>query len=314
MFRLVAAVAAAPWFISRVMRSSRRIQLEGKVVVITGARGLGFEMAQLVSRLGAKVCLLARDSNELERACDRLRGEAIGIHCDVRDAASCEKAIESCIAHFGGVDALINNAGIMQDGPMEHMKTKDYEDALATHFWGPLHMINAVLPHMRARKAGRIVNIASVGGLVGIPHMAPYVASKHALVGLSDALRAELSKDGICVTTVSPGLIATGSYLHAEFKGQQEDEAAIFSFVSASRLTAMNPEWAALRIIDAMRYGDPALVLSWSAKLAAIADAVAPGLTAEIMALVAKALPGPTVAKEGDAAKKGKDVLHVAAG
>ena len=115
---------------------------------------------------------------------------------------------------------LINNAGVIQVGPIEHMTIADFEEAMAVHFRGPLYTMSATIPYMRRQGGGRIVNIASIGGLVAVPHLAPYSASKFALVGLSDALRAELAKNNIQITTVSPGLIRTGSAPNALFKGR----------------------------------------------------------------------------------------------
>ena len=92
---------------------------------------------------------------------------------------------------------LVNNAGVIQVGPIEVMTHEDFELAMKAHFWGPLNTILAVLPSMRQRRQGRIVNICSIGGKVSVPHLVPYSASKFALVGLSKGLRAELMKDGI---------------------------------------------------------------------------------------------------------------------
>ena len=88
---------------------------------------------------------------------------------------------------------LVNNAGIIQVGPLEHMTIDDFEEAMATHFWGPLFTILAALPHMRGRGGRRIVNISSIGGKIAVPHLLPYTASKFALTGLSEGLRAELA-------------------------------------------------------------------------------------------------------------------------
>ena len=98
---------------------------------------------------------------------------------------------------------LINNAGVIQVGPLEHMEHEDFENAMATHFWGPLHLMLELIPSMRRRGFGRIVNISSIGGRIAVPHLAPYSASKFALTGLSDAVRAELAPHGIRVTTVA---------------------------------------------------------------------------------------------------------------
>src|SRR5918912_3423887 len=129
------------------------------------------------------------------------------------------------------------------------MTLEDFEQAMAVHFWGPLYATLAVLPQMRARRDGRIVNISSIGGKVSVPHLVPYSASKFALAGLSDGLRAELSKENVIVTTVCPGLMRTGSPRNATFKGKHRDEYAWFSISDALPLTSMSAERAARQII-----------------------------------------------------------------
>src|SRR5205085_3677519 len=125
---------------------------------------------------------------------------------------------------------------------------------------------------MKQRRGGRIVNIASIGGLVAIPHLAPYVASKFAVVGLSDAIRAEVRKDGIRVTTVCPGLMRTGSSLHAMMKGRHEQEFAWFGTISAMPLIAINADRAARKIVEACRYGVPHLTITPQARAMAVVD------------------------------------------
>lgn len=206
-------------------RMHRRVSFLDRVVVITGgSRGLGLEMARRLANEGARLALLARNAPELELARQELvsRAEIVVIPCDVGVRAEVEGAIEQVLRRYGRIDVLINNAGIIQIGPVEHMRVEDFENAMDVHFWGPLYAMMAVLPVMKRQGGGRIVNISSIGGEVAVPHMAPYAASKFALVGLSDAYRAELAKDGIMVTTVSPGLMRTGSYYHANFKGQNQ--------------------------------------------------------------------------------------------
>ncbi len=146
---------------------------------------------------------------------------------------SCDRRSRSSSHHFGRIDMLVNNAGVMHVGPLEHMAYGDYHQAMNVHFWGALHCTEAVLPYMRRRRSGRIVNIASIGGLIAVPHLAPYSASKFALVGYSDAVRAEVAKDGIRVTTVCPGLMRTGSAVNALVKGRHEAEFAWFGTLSS---------------------------------------------------------------------------------
>jgi NAD(P)-dependent dehydrogenase (short-subunit alcohol dehydrogenase family) len=140
------------------------------------------------------------------------------VPCDVGDPAQVAELVAMVEQHFGWLDTLVNNAGVIQVGPAEHMTPEDYEAAFRAHLLGPLHVTDAVLPGMRDRGAGRVVNVCSIAGLVPVPHMLPYTASKFALAGWSDGLRAELAGSGISVTTVCPAPIRMGSPRHAEFK------------------------------------------------------------------------------------------------
>jgi NAD(P)-dependent dehydrogenase (short-subunit alcohol dehydrogenase family) len=137
-----------------------------------------------------------------------MRGaEVLAFPSDVRDRRQAQSAVARAIARYGRIDVLINNAGVIQSGPVEHLEVEDFEQAMAVHLWGPLYTMLAAIPHMRRQGGGRIVNIASIGGKVAVPHLLPYCTSKFALVGLSDGMRAELAKDNIRVTTVCPGLM-----------------------------------------------------------------------------------------------------------
>jgi short-subunit dehydrogenase len=189
---------------------------------------------------------------------------------------------------------LINNAGIIQVGPLEHMTYADFHMAMNAHFWGALHCTEAVLPHMRRRRAGRIVNIASIGGLVAVPHLAPYTASKFALVGYSDAVRAEVAKDGIRVTTVCPGLMRTGSAtMSALMKGRHEAEFAWFAALSSMPLVTIDARRAARKIVEAGRRGVPHLTITPQARLAAVVERLMPNTFARVMMMANRALPGP---------------------
>jgi short-subunit dehydrogenase len=148
------------------------------------------------------------------------------------------------------------------------------------------------------------VNISSVAGKIGVPHLAPYCASKFALTGLSEAVRGELGKDNILVTTVCPGLMRTGSPFNAWFKGRHRDEFTWFAISDSLPLATIDGTRAARQIIDACRYGDAELVITWPAKLAVIANAVFPEAIALGMSLANHLLPGPTN-ESGDQARSG---------
>jgi short-subunit dehydrogenase len=253
-------------------------------------------MARALATEGAQLVLLARNLDELRSAEVDLasRGaQVVTIRCDVRQHDQVESALRTALHQFGQIDVLINNAGVIQVGPLEHMTCADFDDAMAVHFFGPLFTILAVLPHMRQRGEGRIVNIASIGGRIGVPHLAPYCASKSALVGLSDSLRAELRRDGIYVTTVLPGLMRTGSPPNAQFKGRHKQEYAWFAISDALPVLSMKAERAAAQIIEACRRGAARLTIGLHTKVAIAGHELLPGLAAQVTAAVNALLPRP---------------------
>jgi len=196
-------------------------------------------------------------------------------------------------AHFGPVDVLINNAGIIAVGPLETMTRADFEEAMNINFWGAVNAVEAVLPRMRERRDGRIVNISSIGGKVSVPHLLPYSASKFALTGYSHGLRAELARHGIVVTTICPGLMRTGSPPNAMFKGQHRKEYAWFSISDSLPLLTLSAEEAARQVLDACRHGLAEKILSLPAQLAVKFHALFPEVAADLLSLVSYLLPGP---------------------
>lgn len=283
---------------ARTVQWWREYDFRNKVVLVTGgSRGLGLVMARQLLQQGARVAVSARDQAELERARSDLAqhpGRVLTVSCDISDRQQVQAMVHDVQRHFGRIDVLINNAGTIQVGPVELMTLEDYEAAMNVHFWGPLYAISAVLPAMRQRREGRIVNISSIGGKVSVPHLLPYSASKFALVGLSEGLRAELAKDGIVVTTVCPGLMRTGSPRNAFFKGQHRAEYTWFSISDALPLVSQSAERAARRTIAACRRGEAEVVLSLPAKLATLVHDLFPGWTADILGLAnTLLLPGP---------------------
>jgi NAD(P)-dependent dehydrogenase (short-subunit alcohol dehydrogenase family) len=279
------------------MAAKRRYDFRGRTVVITGgSRGLGLVLGRQLADEGARLAICARHQEALDRAARELRNRgATVVHsvCDVTDADAVREFLAHVRSELGAVDVLINNAGAIQVGPVETMTTQDFEQAMAVHFAGPLATMDAVIPDMRRRRQGRIVNISSIGGLVAVPHLLPYCASKFALTGLSQGLRAELAKEGILVTTVCPGLMRTGSHRRALFSGQHRLEYAWFSHGASAPLLAMAAERAARQILRACRYGRAQATLSLPGKLAALFDALAPELKSDLAAVVAGLLPGP---------------------
>jgi NAD(P)-dependent dehydrogenase (short-subunit alcohol dehydrogenase family) len=272
-----------------VFRRWREYDLRDKIILITGgSRGLGLVLAHQLLQQGAYVGIVARDALELERARIYLGPDServFPVVCDIADREQVEAMVHTVLRSFGQINVLINNAGVIQVGPAELMTLEDYEEAMNVHFWGPLYAVSAVLPGMRQRREGRLVNIASIGGKISVPHLLPYNASKFALVGLSEGLRAELAKDGIVVTTVCPGLMRTGSPRHAFFKGQHRAEYTWFSISDALPLVSQSAERAACQIIRACKRGDAEVVLSLPAKLASLVHGIFPGQTADTLGL-----------------------------
>jgi len=292
----------------RALRRQEDWDFAGRTALITGgSRGLGLLIARELADAGARLAIVARDETELERARRDLTGrgaEVLVIAADVSDEAQVRHAVQHTVERFGRLDMLVNNAGIIQVGPFEHMALSDFQQAMDVHFWAPLHAIRAAIPHMRRQGGGRIVNISSIGGKVAVPHLTPYSASKFALSGLSDGVRAELAKDHIRVTSVYPGLMRTGSQLNALFKGRQREEFTAFALVGALPIASMDGERAARQIVEACRAGTPELTVSTQARTLVIMNALFPNLLAPLFALVARFLPAPT-GREGDEAKSG---------
>ena len=301
------AIIAIVWGLVR-WTQTKRFEIRDKVFLITGgSRGLGLVIAREVCDQCGKVALLARDMEELTRAEDDLierRGEVLAIACDLRERAHIEAAVRRTIEYFGRIDVLINNAGVIQVGPLGHMNRTDFQQSLALHFWAPYELTMQVVPHMRKQGGGRIVNISSIGGKVAVPHLAAYSAGKFALTGFSDAVRTELAGDNIHVTTVAPGLMRTGSHMNAQFKGDHDAEFAWFSTANGMPLISINAERAARKIVAACRRGQSSLILTFAARVMIAGNALAPNLSAVIMKMVAKVLP-QRVAASGDELRTG---------
>jgi NAD(P)-dependent dehydrogenase (short-subunit alcohol dehydrogenase family) len=282
------AVAIGGALLARGMRALRRMDFRDRVVVITGgSRGLGLLIARQLADEGAIITIAARNQDELKRAHSELSGRGARVHisvCDVGIRGQAEQLIHDTLQRDGRIDLLINNAGVMKVGPLDHMHHADFEEAMAVHFWGPLHTTLAAVPAMRRQGGGRIVNISSIGGKIGVPHLIPYCASKFALTGFSDSVRSELAKDQIFVTTVCPGMMRTGSPFNAWFKGHHRAEFTWFVIADSIPVASIDGRRAAWQVVDAARHGDAELVITFPARLAVIANAVLPEAVAFMMA------------------------------
>jgi NAD(P)-dependent dehydrogenase (short-subunit alcohol dehydrogenase family) len=315
-FAAAAAVGAIGAAAATMWRRWPGESLEGQVALVTGgSRGLGYLMARRLLQEGCDVVICGRDEATLERAARRLERESdvlapatglppviVGWRCDVRDAQAVGALVDRIMARFGRIDIVVNNAGVVQVGPLQTMELEDFRTTMDTDYWGAVYTTLAVLPHMRAVGAGRIVNITSIASDVAVPHLLPYVGAKYAKLGFSDGLRAEVAADGIAVTTVVPGLMRTGSPVHVDFHGQPEKEYAWFTLGSILPLSAMSADRAAARIVRAMRRRQARVTLSWQARTLRLVSALAPAATVRGLSAINRLLPGPNGGSDRDAA------------
>lgn len=303
---LIGGVLAGTMVVRQLYRQYKKIDVPGRVVLITGgSRGLGIIMARQLAREGARVVICAREQDNLvdsSHELSSLTDEFLAISCDISNKKEVEEMFTEIRNKFGEVEILINNAGIIQVGPMEEMTQEDYIDSLKVHYWGPYNVINEVLPSMVDKGWGRIVNIVSINGKISFPHLLPYTVGKHALAGYSEGISTELAKDGVRVTSVYPGLMRTGSPRNVSVKGKHEEEYAWFKISDSLPLLSMNAKQAARKIIDAMKRGDRSLTLGMPTRLALAMEGIFPGINLGIFELANKLLPKPEYNTEG---KKG---------
>ena len=227
--------------------------------------------------------------------------------CDITEPSSMGTVVETAQQTLGPIDVLVNNAGIMAVAPLLNQSERHFEDAMDTNFYGAMHTTFAILPGMLDRREGSIVNIASIGGLVAVPHMLPYTASKFALVGFSRGLHVEMKAAGVNVLTVCPWLMRTGSHLHAKVGGKKAAEYGWFSLGATLPFVAIPAQIAARQIVEATANGKSELLISAWASIAAKIAANAPTWTAAFLSLVNNALPSARPLS-GDAQVEGQDI------
>ena len=278
--------------------ASRR--LEGKVVLITGgSRGLGLALAEEFGRRGARLVLTARDPHELERARTLLirrnavrdENDVLVIAADLRDIGQAEQMLQRATERFGDVDVLVNNAGIITVGPVENQTAEEFHEVMDANFFTGVHCSLAMLPHMLRRRNGTIVNIASIGGKIPVPHLLPYTASKFAAVGFSQGLNAELRSKGIHVLTVCPGLMRTGSHLQAQFTGDAAREYRWFSLSANLPGASTSAAAAARRIVRAVLLRESEIAITLQAIIASRSASLAPEVMLQAMSLANRLLP-----------------------
>lgn len=310
----VAAASVACVLDLKRRRNRNRRRKEDRVVLVTGSsRGLGFAIAERFAREGNRLVLTARKSDELVAARDRLlkrrailsEEDVLLVPADLTDQSQARNLVEHTIRHFGRIDVLVNNAGIIEVGPVEDQPIQAYRDAMETNFFAGLYVIQAALPFMLQRnrlKPAAIVNIGSIGGKVAVPHMLPYTASKFALVGFSEGLHAELRHKGVRVTTVCPGLMRTGGHVHAKFVGDQRKEERWFNLAATTPVVAASVKHAANSIYHAVAKGRAEITITPQAWLAARAVGIAPEAVQNLASLANEFLLPSPIAAERSAA------------
>lgn len=296
------ACAGAAMYMALSRRRSNRYN--GKVVVITGgSRGLGLAMAEEFGHRGARLVLVSRNQEDLERAASQLvrsgavlsEAQVLTIAADLRSQEEAERMIEQATERFGHIDVLVNNAGIMTVGPLENQTAQDFREAMDSNFFTGLYCTLAVLPQMLERRDGAIANITSIGGKIAIPHLLPHTASKFALVGFSEGLAAEMHAKGIRVTTVVPGLMRTGSHPNVTYAGDAAREYRWFSFGATMPGASIAANRAARQIADGVAEGAVEIAITPQAFVASRFGHVMPNLMHAMLHRMNRYLPDAKV-------------------
>jgi NAD(P)-dependent dehydrogenase (short-subunit alcohol dehydrogenase family) len=286
---LGAAAAGAAFAARQFLQTSREDVLAGEIVLITGgSRGLGLALAREFAREKCSVAICARDKKELSQAADDLRSRGAKVFtypCDVGKQKDVNEMIDAVMRHYGRIDTLVNNAGVIQVGPAESFGASNFEDA----------------------GNGRIVNISSIGGKVGVPHLLPYSSAKFAVAGFTQTLAAEMRPKGIHVTGIYPGTMRTGSFVQALFKGDQKKESEWFTLGASLPGISLDTKRAARQIVTAVKRGETERVLSIPAKALSTFNKLFPGGTSQILSMVAAALLPKAHA---GSTKKGSELLN----
>ena len=272
----------------------------GKSIVVTGASsGIGADCALAFGEQGANVALLARRTAPLEELAGRIikaGGKALALQCDVTDRARVFWAIEQARDAFGTIDILINSAGVLIPDAVEQLRPEDLERMMATNLYGAVNAMHAVLPIMRRKKAGNIVNVASLAGRRGVSPLGGYSATKFALVGLTEALRVELFGTGVHVSLVMPGVIDTPmarvAQMHAE------------SLKGMPTMMAMPVRWVTWAILAAAAFGLTEVDVPPGAAVAEKLASLFPGVTDALMSVGSRILQGAGAMASGAGASK----------
>ncbi len=255
--------------------------------IITGASdGIGAEIARQLAAPGQNLVLAARRADALQAVaaqCEAKGAATLCVPTDVGVQVQCVALVQAATARFGGINALINNAGISAHALLQDVKADDlrwYEDLMRVNLWGSVWTTHAALPALKASK-GCIVAVSSLAGIVGVPGRTAYSATKFAMTGFFEALRAEMKPAGVSVTTAYPGVVLTGIRVNGwNAKGERAGSSGL------DEAGAMSVEECARLILQGMHRRDREVVMSAKGKLGRWLKLIAPGLL-EDMALKA---------------------------
>jgi NAD(P)-dependent dehydrogenase (short-subunit alcohol dehydrogenase family) len=304
----ILAILALCFALTRILNATHLPP--GAVVLVTGgSRGLGLAIAsRFAKKHKTSLVLASRHINELQQAQATLLSrythitadDFLLVAADLAKPEECQRLVAETIARFGRIDVLVNNAAIIEIGPAEIMPASAFEAAMQVNFFAAFYTAWAALPHLQKQeplkgtRRAAIVNIASIGGKIAVPHMLPYTAAKFALVGFSEGLHAELHKSDILVTTVCPGLMRSGGEDHAKFVGNVEAEKRWFMFAATTPGITTTVAHAANKIFHAVTLNRAEITITPQAWLAARFGGLCPETMLFANALTNRfVLPGP---------------------
>jgi NAD(P)-dependent dehydrogenase (short-subunit alcohol dehydrogenase family) len=297
----------------RALQIPRKLPLRGQVAVVCGgSRGLGRALARELLRKGASVAICGRDARSLEATRVWLEGSGGTVFarvCDLGDEQQTLAFFRDVERELGPADVVIANAATILVAPIETLSPADFDSAMRETFGTATRAALAALPGMQARRSGTIAFVTSIGGRVGVPHLAPYSAAKFAEVGFAEALGAEVAKDGVRILRVYPGLMRTGSHTHALFRGQSERELGWFGAGAVTPLLSIDAERAARRVVRAILDGDRRLTLTPAARLATVLHDFMPGLWSTLSEIAGRLLPRAPEASDRAEDRSGADLL-----
>jgi NAD(P)-dependent dehydrogenase (short-subunit alcohol dehydrogenase family) len=269
--------------------------LSGKVALVCGgSRGLGRAVARELVRRGASVAICARDPEPLEATrvwLEQSGGRVLAESCDLRNGRATQELVDRVTRELGPIDIVVANASTLLVAPVETLTQAKFDEVMLDVHGTATRAALAALPGMQARRSGTFVFITSMGARLGVPHLAPYSAAKFATAGFAEALAAETAKDGVHVLSVFPGLMRTGSWVHASFRGVPARELGWFGAAAVTPLLSIDTDSAAKRIVRAVVTRKRRLVFTPAARLALAVHDFLPGLWAFAISLAGRLLP-----------------------